>query len=485
MATFKKVILSPGVYHAPQGKLHATPGRVRGWARTFKRMQKNGIRVPICWGHQPGAIPGDGQDKSNRQYELSRFNAGYIRDMQVASSGALEGVLDIPGADVDEDGNLVTWAQMPDGRKVRCAIKEVSAAIRDWKDGKGRDWPDAIMHVALVPLPVVAGQEGFEASLGTDTSAPGEIYLSLSTYLGDDLTEGESMPMIEDVETPDGGMDSMAECLSVLEQLGLPLPADTDESNFCERVRLIGGALVKLGHIGPGAAAGAEDAAGIEGLGEEGMEDDMGGEELPLEDEGVEDEFGEEGLDEGEEELGMEDGFGGEEGEEDEDGEAEISGDSDGLPGEEDEEEGDEEDATEEPRPVMMGTKTGRGLVVRTPLEKAFAKQVKTSIQKQRLARVDALAGRGLPKHRIEALRRQALATPVDLMRKGSRIVPVESRVDIELSTLEGVADAGWVSPASKGKVTRARRPEVDHEKKVSKKFIEESADAVSVRRRK
>lgn len=483
MATFKKVILSPGVYHAPQGKLHATPDRVRGWARTFKRMQKNGIRVPICWGHQPGAIPGDGQDKSNRQYELSRFNAGYIRDMQVASSGDLEGVLDIPGADVDEDGNLVTWAQMPDGRKVRCAIKEVSAAIRDWKDGQGRQWPDAIMHVALVPLPVVAGQEGFEASLGTDDSkgAAGEIHLSLSA-LGDDL-EGKSMPMIEDdVETPDGGMDSMAECLSILRKIGLPLPADTDEGNFCERVRLVGGALLEAGVFNKG------EPDGDEGAGLEGLEDDMGGEEMPLEEEGMEDEFGGEGeemLDEEgmeEEELGT-DEFGEEEGMEDEDGETEISGESDGLPGEEDEDEEDE-DATEEPRPVMMGTKTGRGLVVRTPLEKAFAKQVKTSIQKQRLARVDALAGRGLPKHKVEALRRQALATPVNLARRGSKIVPVESRVDIELSTLEGAADAGWVSPLTRGKVSRAKRPAVEGEK-VSKKFIEESADAVSVRRRK
>lgn len=488
MATFKKVILSPGVYHAPQGTLHATPGRVRGWAKTFARMNQNGIRVPICWGHQPGAIPGEGKGKADRQYELSRYNAGYIRNLSVSDDGDLEGELDIPGADVDEDGNLITWAEMPDGRKVRCAIKEVSAAIRDWQDGSGRKWPDAITHVALVPLPVVAGQTGFETTLGTDAGVPGEIHLSLATYLGPEEGEGKAMPMIDAadmVEAPAVGSDPVSECLGILEQIGLHLPMDTDEGNLCERIRLVGGALLKAGVFDKPGAEGEPDGdeAPMWEDEESGMEDEM-----PLEDEGMEDEMplDEEGmedempLDEGEENLGTdEEGL-------DEDGEMEVSGDSDGLPGGSDEDEEDEgEDATEEPRPIMMGTQGKGGLVLRTSLEKLFANQVKASIQQQRLARVSELAAGGLPRHRAEALRKQIKATPVHLARRKGRIVAVESRVDVELSTLEGVAQGGWVTSGPQGKIKRAARPRLESSGKVSKKFIEESAASVSTPRRK
>lgn len=488
MATVRKIILSPGVYHAPQGRLHATPERVKRWADTFRRMKANGIRVPVCWGHQPGAIPGDGQDKAGRQYELSRFNAGYVTNMQRTADGDLEGELDIPGAEVDEDGNLVTWAKMPDGRKVRCAIKEVSAAIRDWQDGSGRQWPDAIMHVALVPLPVVAGQEGFEASLATE-SEPGEIHLSLSAYLGGE-DEEETMPMIEEdvVETPDVGMDPMSETLQVLSEFGLHLPGDTNDGNLSERLRLVGGALIKAGVVGGVNGGGHDGPDGDEMPGEMDMAEDEGdldnemppeddmdeemldeGDELPLEGEEPDgDEFDddEEGL------LGLD--------EEEEDGETEISGDSDGLPGEKDE---DEEDATEEPRPIMMSTTSGgrpRGLVARTKMEKMFLNQVKRGVQKQRLARVDTLVRKGMPRHRAEQLRQAIINTPVELGTREGKIVPLTSAVDIELSTLESVSGEGWAgSTARGGKVKRAKRPEVRADK-VSQKFIDEMAATVS-----
>ena len=76
--------------------------------------------------------------------------------------------MDVPGAEVDPDGNLLTWAEAGDGRKLKCAIQECSAGIRDWRDGQGRMWPDSLIHVALCALPVVSDQDGFSVALSTN-----------------------------------------------------------------------------------------------------------------------------------------------------------------------------------------------------------------------------------------------------------------------------------------------------------------------------
>lgn len=508
MAKVTKTILPPGVYHAPQGRLNATKQRLDRWSKQFRRMKAAGIRVPVCWGHQPGAIPGEGKDKATRQFDLSRFNAGYLEDLRVGPEG-LEGVMDIPGAEVDDEGNLLTWAKLPDGRKVQCAIREVSAAIRDWKDGKGREWPDVIMHVALVPLPVVGGQEGFAgaglgsgADLGFDfDEVPGEIHLGLSNYLHGQvqLSGGDAMPLDEmgGGGALDGGVaDPVRQSLGILAKMGLHLPDDTNEGNLCERIYLIGNALDKAGVLngvgGAGAGAGAGDGDFDDMGGDEMMEageDEMlsEGDELPLEDEGLGEDM-DEGMENGEGYgvEGEDDLFGDEEDEEkmladdmdedDEDG-VTVTGDSDGLPGDEDEEE--DEDATEEPRPLMMSTKQGRGLVVRTALEKQLVRQVTRGVQRKRLERLNSLVSRGMPRHRAEQMRQEIEATPVQLTLRKGKIVPVESRVDVELSTLESVATGtGWVT--SRGQATRAKRPAVKQAGKVSQKFIEEQAASVS-----
>jgi len=502
MARVTKTILPPGVHHAPQGVLRATPERIRSWADKFRRMKAAGIRVPVCWGHQPGAIPGEGEDKARRQFALSRFNAGYLEDLQVGAGGGLDGVLDIPGAETDEEGNLLTWAQMPDGRKVRCAIKEVSAAIRDWKDGKGREWPDVIMHVALVPLPVVAGQEGFGgAELGFDFGdVPGEIHLSMSSLLhgGRELSGGGEMDeMLDAVGTgavgAGGGVSGpLQRCLGLLAKMGLHLPEDTEESNFCERLDLIGTALERAGVLGGvKAGGGAAEPDGDEMLeaadDDLPMDDDMvEGDELPLDDDlgdelPLDEEMGDE-LPPEDDEMGEEmDEELADDMEPEDDGEegVTVSGDSDGLPGDE-----EEEDAVEESRPLMMGTGGTRGgLVVRTRLEKQLVGQVKKGVQAQRLARLAGLQKKGLPRHRAEQIRQEILQTPVELARRKGRIVPLESRVDVELSTLESVAQGGgWVRPGT-GQVKQAKRPKVGAPTKVSKKFIEEQAASVSSQR--
>lgn len=492
MARFTKNILPPGDYHAPQGVLQATPERLRSWAAKFRCMKAAGIRVPICWGHQPGAVPGSGKGKSARQYEMSRFNAGYIEDLRFGANG-LEAVMDVPGAEVDEDGNLLTWAVMPDGRKVRCAIKEVSASIRDFRDGKGRDWGDAIMHVALVPLPVVGGQSGFKAAdLGFDyRDRPGEIHLSLSNLLrgGVGLSGGVAMPeeMLDSVlgggaEGAGGGMDPVQRCLGVLAKMGLHLPEDTNEGNLCERIYLVGNALDRAGVLSSIGGGGAGDEGGemIEAADDElpledemlGEDDEMGGDEMG-------DEMGEgDELPLEDDELDLNDEEMGDFPEGDEEDGVTVSGDSDGLPGDEEE----DEEAVEEARPLMMGTGSSGGLVARTSLEKQLVGQVKRGVQEKRLRRLADLQKKGLPRHRAQQLLAEIKATPVKLARRRGQIVPLESRVDVELSTLEGVAQGGgWVAPGRT--VRRAKRPSAGGSGKVSRKFIEENAASVSSQR--
>jgi hypothetical protein len=161
MARVYKLLLRPSLYSAPQGVLKATPARLKHWIRTFRRMKAKGIRVPIGHGHQPQALPGDASARARNQYYLGALNAGYLDALDLDKRGGLRAVLDCPGYDLDDKGNLVAWTRLGDGREVRTAIAEVSAAIRDWTDGTGETWPDAIVHIALTPLPVAHGTGPF------------------------------------------------------------------------------------------------------------------------------------------------------------------------------------------------------------------------------------------------------------------------------------------------------------------------------------
>lgn len=521
MAKVWKVLIRPGAYQAPQGRLEATASRCRRWAATFQRMKRAGIRVPVCWGHQPGAIPGENADKATRQYLLSKYNAGYLDDLVCGPDGALKALLDVPGAERDREGNLVTWAKLPDGRKVPCAIKEVSAAIRDWRDGKGRDWPDAIIHVALVTLPVMAEQEGFAAAgAGNDTNAggPGEVHLSLSDLL---YTLGTETNMPDDLmlEEPDlgAGMDTpngrLTRTLSVLKQFGIHLPPDTNEGNLSERIDLIGNALIQAG-VAPGMQAGA--AGGMEPDGDEGLEmegeeglDDLGDEE-GLDDLGDEGMGDDEGLfDEGGDDLGDDEGLDdlddlGDEGEDDEeahladddaglddegldeegDGEgATVSGDSDAMPG--DEEEDEDEDAEEEPRPIMMSTTSGKPTALRTPMEKALGKKLARAVAAKRRERLERVA-RHLPRHQVQELRKKVAAAPVRLARTRGGVEAVKEVVDFELSTIEGLVRDGALGRGRGGR--RAERPDAGENDAATRAFLDEQvarANGEPVKRRK
>lgn len=232
MAKAKKVLLKTGKYKAPQGELHATRPYLRRLVDNFKKMSALGIKVPVCWGHQKKAKPADKDEQANEQFYKSRFNAGYLDDLNLQGDD-LALTLDCPGLQLDDAGHLLSVAETDDGVAVQTAIKEVSGAIKDrWVDGQGRTWQDALLHVALTPLPVVADQGGFTA-LNT-----GEFTLSLITLGDDDVADKEDKAP----DTSGDGPSMESKFKAVLEKLAekyqINLPDDTTPENAWERLEI-------------------------------------------------------------------------------------------------------------------------------------------------------------------------------------------------------------------------------------------------------
>lgn len=252
MAIVRKTLLQTGTYQAPQGTLRATPKRVRAWAEKFRAMREKGIKVPVCWGHHLDALPAGEQDRKARPYYLSRYNAGYLDAVEYDPvTGRLDASLDVPGAELDAQGNLLTEATLPNGHRVKCAIGEVSAAIRDWTDGTGKRWDDSLVHVALVTHPVVAGQGGFHLS-GAATDG-NEFHLSLSGLVSTLATDSEDN-MADELDTAEGAgadegtggktdKDFFEDAVAFLKARGINLPEHTTADNFFEHLAIAGHAL--------------------------------------------------------------------------------------------------------------------------------------------------------------------------------------------------------------------------------------------------
>ena len=183
MSKFKSRLVPIGKHQPRNGEFVVDLARNERWLKNFQAMKKAGIKVPLAWGHQPKAEPANEEKtKADKEYWLSKYNAGYVEDAYLDKDGTLGIVADSPAVEINDKGEAVTTATLPDGRQVKCAIAEVSGAFRDWKDGTGRAWPDSLIHVALTPLPVIANQEGFTPIPEPELRA-GEVRLSLATYL--------------------------------------------------------------------------------------------------------------------------------------------------------------------------------------------------------------------------------------------------------------------------------------------------------------
>lgn len=468
MASFKKLLCRTGIHKAPQGELVATPQRVRAWAEKFKKMKALGIKVPVAWGHQPKALPADQDDREHQLYYRSKFNAGYLDELDFdEKDGNLYGVVDAPGCEL-ADGNLVHQVELSDGTKAKGAIGEVSIAIRDWKDGQGRDWPDSIIHVALTPLPVVADQGGFSAG-----PAPSDQVYSLSTLLyglapaASYTLASKEGPMKDDKKKPDdkdkdkpteGTYDTAKGDAKNGDDL--PKPPDTkgngaavdDDSKDGDDKSTAGSKNDKAAHFSR-----AKDALMKQGY------------KLP---DHADAENGWDHLANILEALNHQQG-------ESEPGQEEPQDGKQKRPV------GPAQKPTEEPRPIMMSLATAQ-----TPGEKGMILTLQKKHQESLSERIDKLAARGVPADEVQSFRERISTYELSL---DDEWEPTEQKLDYELSVWERTLDA-WdkAKPAAKDltkqHLTRATpvvRPDINPDNEYNQDEINSRAAAVSTSRRK
>lgn len=268
MALVRKTILVPGQYVSPDGPVEITRERIQRFADTHARLSAAGVKFPVPWAHDSHADPLDPvrNPTAIRQFHKSRYNAGYYPKLDVGPEGELIATIDAPGLAV-ENGNLVSVVQV-NGAPVKTAIGEVSVGIDDWVDGKGRRHNDIIKHIALTPLPVVAGQSGFKG-LATGDGKPPKLSLSLTrmaTMATDDpaeqaeevesaVTDAAATDGVGDTDVPedsdvlqpvaDEAEERTQRICALLSSMGCPLPPDTTSENVVERLEVALGVLAQ------------------------------------------------------------------------------------------------------------------------------------------------------------------------------------------------------------------------------------------------
>ena len=159
---FQKTVMPLGTHHTPEGPVQVTPERMRHWVDSFNQMRARGIKIPTPWSHHPKAAPVESAE--DLALDRAKWNAGYVDRLDTdPHTGNLVCTMPPPPGMVVDGGDLVDPVN-------HTRIGEVSAGIGDWKDGTGKWWNDVIWHVALTPLPVSAGQDGFSlpATTGSD-----------------------------------------------------------------------------------------------------------------------------------------------------------------------------------------------------------------------------------------------------------------------------------------------------------------------------
>jgi hypothetical protein len=138
-----KDVIRAGRYRHPNLRFTIDVDRARldHWARVFSRMTANGVRVHIPADHSDAAAD----------------NRGYVLRMKCIGD-RLMALCQFIGADAVRDA----------------ARNQVSIGVAPtFIDGKGRVYRDAIVHVALTPVPVVPGQDDFISAETFSAATPG------------------------------------------------------------------------------------------------------------------------------------------------------------------------------------------------------------------------------------------------------------------------------------------------------------------------
>lgn len=211
---FRKDMISVGVYtHPVHGwSMDATPDRIDRWVAAFQSMSKNGIDVEINVDH-------------NLQADAV---LGYVVDM------------------FREGDNLIGIFEFIGQKSIDLAsvVKNVSIGVdRDYQDGKGIAYGEAITHCAVVQQPIASGQESFQPIEASrlETNRRPVLVFGLQKIEKEQIMTGIGKEVLDKLKELLGAGDDFTEenALSRIEERLTSLSAERDTLNT-ENINLKG-----------------------------------------------------------------------------------------------------------------------------------------------------------------------------------------------------------------------------------------------------
>lgn len=135
--------LKPGTYRLANGETRRyTPADAVNTVRQLKAQLKAGLRVPICWMHDPQARPEYLDRSPNQSYQPEKAKGliGYLVDARAEGDTAVV---------------KCRFADEADYKQFLKVNGVSPALIWDWKDETGTLWPGlSIFHLAATPQPI-------------------------------------------------------------------------------------------------------------------------------------------------------------------------------------------------------------------------------------------------------------------------------------------------------------------------------------------
>lgn len=287
MDTFSKSILKVGTYHSPDGTVEVTPERLRHWEAQARRLQAVGYDLPSHFNHaneidllEP--IPANPEQR--QMHRGAQHTVGHLAPM---------------GFVVAPDGQSaeITLKTLTDGAKEAVSKNAVYVSpviFPEWKDGAGNTYADVITSFDLVDHPVDYSQSSFVPAIrmglnskpyqlrvikmSEDRGKPTAYFtneegvtipifgkkkrdkkaragrmksksrkrmslLSAIRMSAEDSVPSEQIPeSSEPAESneviTDESYDAVDDVLDLLEEFGIALPEDTDDSNLKNHLRV-------------------------------------------------------------------------------------------------------------------------------------------------------------------------------------------------------------------------------------------------------
>lgn len=183
-------------------------------ARTVNEQLKAGLRIPVCWMHDPDAEPQYLSHKSPEYVAQWRIANGYIGDVKKAYT---------------RDGNTYAVVEItdPDDLKRFDKIGTVSPSlVSNWTDERGKTWPGLnMLHVGVTPKPIQRDLP--RARAYRPTSRTDAVWFSITIPTGSQAMNDE----MDDKASGEGEL--IAKAVDLLKKANLNLAGDiTDVKTF-------------------------------------------------------------------------------------------------------------------------------------------------------------------------------------------------------------------------------------------------------------